>query len=115
MNEATNNGKTKWLTLGQVHVYARRDGDGKPTRVDAIDENENEIRAVAERLQRAGYGVMRERVPRAGRVSSPLTCGLGRPRRSSREASGDLLSEMINKFKLNHVHDGDQTFAARST
>jgi hypothetical protein len=68
MNETTNNGEAKWHKFGQVQLYARRDGDGRPIRADAIDEDEGQIRTLADRLQRAGYGVLRERVPRAGRV-----------------------------------------------
>jgi hypothetical protein len=37
-------------------------------KADAIDEDDAQIRAVADRLQRAGYGVLRQRNPRAGRV-----------------------------------------------
>ena len=51
-----------------VPVYARMDEEGKPTKVDAIDQDEGKIRDIAERLQRRGYGVMRQRNPRAGKV-----------------------------------------------
>jgi hypothetical protein len=68
MNEETNNGEVRWHKFGQVQVYARRDDEGQLTRADAIDEDEGRIRALADQLQHAGYGVLRERVPRAGRV-----------------------------------------------
>jgi len=51
-----------------VQVYARDDGRGRPTRLSAIDEDDRKIREIADRLQEAGYGVLRERNPRAGRV-----------------------------------------------
>ncbi len=66
-----NSGDAKWHKVGGVQVYARRD-EGGPTKVDAIDEDDSAIRTIADRLQRAGYGVRRERVPRAGRVSHRL-------------------------------------------
>ena len=68
MAQDAQQGESKWHKVGAVQVYARRDGDGKPTKADAIDEDEAEIRQIADRLQRTGYGVLRERVPRAGRV-----------------------------------------------
>lgn len=82
MNELLNSGEVKWHKLGDIQLFARRDGDGRPTRADAIDEDEGQIRAVADRLQRAGYGVHRERVPRAGRVYHRLRAlwvGAGAP------------------------------------
>jgi len=51
-----------------VQVYARMDGRGKPTNVDAIDQDGAKIADIADRLQRRGYGVMRQRSPRAGKV-----------------------------------------------
>jgi hypothetical protein len=68
MDQATNAGKTKWLKFGDIQLFARRDESGKPTRADAINEDESQICALADQLQKAGYGVLRERVPRAGRV-----------------------------------------------
>jgi hypothetical protein len=68
MGELANNGEARWHQLGGVQLYARRDAAGRPVRADAIDEDEGRIRALADRLQHAGYGVLRERVPRAGRV-----------------------------------------------
>ena len=51
-----------------IQVYARRDDRGRPTTVSAIDEDHDKIRALADLLQTVGYGVHRERNPRAGRV-----------------------------------------------
>src|ERR1700748_1717651 len=63
-----NNGDNKWHKVGRVQVFARRDDRGRPVKADAIDEDDDQIRAIADRLQRAGFGVLRERNPRAGRV-----------------------------------------------
>jgi hypothetical protein len=68
MDESTNNGEARWHRFGPVQLYARRDAGGRPVKADAIDEDEGRIRTLADRLQHAGYGVLRERVPRAGRV-----------------------------------------------
>ncbi len=69
---ALNSGDAKWHKVGGVQVFARRDDRGRPTKADAIDQNDDAIRKIADQLQRAGYGVRRERVPRAGRVSHRL-------------------------------------------
>ncbi len=68
MAEEGQKGETKWHKMGRVQVYARRDAAGRPVKADAIDEDEAAIRRIVDRLQKAGYGVLRERVPRAGRV-----------------------------------------------
>jgi len=68
MIQGDRKGETKWHKVGSVQVYARRDESGKATKADAIDEDEAEIRRIADRLQHAGYGVLRERAPRKGRV-----------------------------------------------
>ena len=65
-----------------VPVYARKDPRGRPTRIDAIDQDERKIRAIADRLQRRGFGVMRQRNPRAGKVFYTLNAtwaGEGEP------------------------------------
>ena len=51
-----------------VPVYARKDRQGRPVKLDAIDQDERKIRDIADRLQRRGFGVMRQRNPRAGKV-----------------------------------------------
>jgi len=65
-----------------VPVYARKDPQGRPTMVDAIDQDEGKILAIADRLQRRGFGVMRQRNPRAGKVFYTLKAtwaGAGEP------------------------------------
>jgi hypothetical protein len=51
-----------------VQVYARMDERGLPASLDAIDQDEGRIRDIADRLYRRGFGVMRQRSPRAGKV-----------------------------------------------
>ncbi len=65
-----------------VPVYARKDARGRPTKIDAIAQDERKIRDIADRLQRLGYGVMRQRNPRAGKVFFTLKAtwaGTGEP------------------------------------
>lgn len=81
MIQAMNNGETRWHKYGQVQVYARH-SEGKPMSADAMDEDEKAIDAIADVLQDAGFGVLRERVPRAGRVFHRLRAlwvGTGAP------------------------------------
>lgn len=68
LDKNLNGGDAKWHKVEGVQVYARRDDRGRPTKVDTIDEDKAKIERIADRLQRAGYGVMREKNPRAGRV-----------------------------------------------
>ena len=65
---AEDEGESKWHRVGRVQVYARRDDQGRPTKTDAIDEDREAIGRIADRLQHAGYGVLRERTPRKGRT-----------------------------------------------
>lgn len=60
--------ESKVHVIDGVQVYARRDDEGKPSNLDAIDQDEGKIRDIADRLQRRGFGVMRQRNPRAGKV-----------------------------------------------
>src|SRR4051812_42518787 len=60
--------ESKIHVVDGVQVYARLDGEGKPSNLDAIDQDEGKIRDIADRLQRRGFGVMRQRSPRAGKV-----------------------------------------------
>ncbi|MCA1685295.1 MAG: hypothetical protein LC745_04805 [Planctomycetia bacterium] len=64
----TSQPETNLHDVDGVPVYARKDPQGRPTKVDAIDQDERKIRDIADRLQRRGFGVMRERNPRAGKV-----------------------------------------------
>jgi hypothetical protein len=64
----TGNRETKLHKVDGVQVYARADPQGRRTTLDAIDQDEAKIRAIADRLQRRGFGVMRQRNPRAGKV-----------------------------------------------
>jgi hypothetical protein len=60
--------ESKLHQVDGVQVYARKDEHGKPTSLDAIDQDEAKIRDIADRLFRRGFGVMRQRSPRAGKV-----------------------------------------------
>ena len=60
--------ESKIHVIDGVQVYSRPDGEGKPSNLDAIDQDEGKIRDIADRLQRRGFGVMRLRNPRAGKV-----------------------------------------------
>lgn len=51
-----------------VPVYGRKDDRGRPFKIDAIDQDRAKIWRIADRLQRRGFGVMRQRTPRAGKV-----------------------------------------------
>jgi hypothetical protein len=64
----TAQGETRLAIIDGVVVYARKDEHGKPSILDAIDQDEEKIRAIADRLWRRGFGVMRQRNPRAGKV-----------------------------------------------
>ena len=60
--------ETRIHSVDGVAVYARKDKHGKPSSIDAIDQDENKIATIADRLWRRGFGVMRQRSPRAGKV-----------------------------------------------
>ncbi len=60
--------ESKLHVVDGVQVYARMDEEGKPSNLDAIDQDEGKIRDIADRLFRRGFGVMRQRSPRAGKV-----------------------------------------------
>jgi hypothetical protein len=64
----TDQGETRLHTIDGVIVYSRKDQHGRPSVLDAIDQDEQKIRAIADRLWRRGFGVMRQRNPRAGKV-----------------------------------------------
>ncbi len=74
--------ESKLHEVDGVQVYARRDREGKPTKLDAIDQDERKIRDIADWLQRRGFGVTRQRNPRAGKVFYTLNAtwsGAGDP------------------------------------
>ena len=60
--------RAKLSVVDGVQVFARRNEAGLPCKVDSIAEDRDKIADIADRLQRAGYGVFRERNARAGRV-----------------------------------------------
>ena len=60
--------ESKLRVIDGVQVYARMDQEGKPSNLDAIDQDERKIRDIADQLFRRGFGVMRQRSPRAGKV-----------------------------------------------
>ena len=109
----TINRERKIYTFTGVRVYARQDPRGDFTVLDAIDEDEEKIRQLADRLQRHGYGVMRERHNRAGRVY--YTC------KATWAARGIPPDDPINqepqtgepivKSKLIHEQGEEKTFA----
>ena len=70
--------QTKVHEIDGVQVYGRKGPEGRSTILDAIDEDEEKIGRIADRLQRRGYGVMRQRHTRAGRGLSRLQGDLGR-------------------------------------
>ncbi len=100
-------------TYHGVRVHGRQDDRGCYTQLDAIDEGQDTIRQIADRLQRHGYGVTRERHNRAGRVY--YTCkatwiGRGNPPDdpiNQEPTSG----EPIVKSKLIQDQGGEKTYA----
>jgi hypothetical protein len=77
-----NTEETKLHTIDGVTVYARKNDQDKPAELDAIDRDKFKIDRIAERLFRRGYGVMRQRKPRAGKVRYLLKAnwaGSGQP------------------------------------
>jgi hypothetical protein len=61
-------GEIRVHTIDGAVVYARRDKQGKPALLDAIDTDARKVREIADHLWRRGFGVMRQRHPRAGKV-----------------------------------------------
>lgn len=60
--------ETKLKKIDGVQVYARKDDADKPAILDAIDLDKAKIQAIAEKLSKRGYGVMRQTKARAGKV-----------------------------------------------
>ncbi len=74
--------ESKPRTIDGVQVYARKNKEDKPSEIDAIDLDRAKIDAVADRLFWRGYGVMRQKKTRAGKVHYLLKAtwaGPGRP------------------------------------
>ena len=72
----------KLHTVEGVLVYARMDEQERPSKIGSIDQDEEKIRRIADRLQRRGFGVMRQRSPRTGKVFYTLKAtwaGTGEP------------------------------------
>ncbi len=68
MDEATKPPEPKLAKFQGLQVFGRKDDQGRSTKIDAIDEDPEKIRQLGDFLQKRGYGVLRERNPRAGRV-----------------------------------------------
>jgi hypothetical protein len=65
-----------------VQLFGRKDAQGHYSKLDAIDRDERKIRDIADRLQHRGFGVVRRRKPRSGRVYFTLKAtwiGAGEP------------------------------------
>jgi hypothetical protein len=74
--------ETKLKKVDGVQVYARKNDAEKPAELDAIDLDKSKIDAIAEKLSKLGYGVMRQRKKRAGKVRylfKATWAGLGQP------------------------------------
>ncbi len=70
---------TRWTACRSTPAWTQQ---GRPTKIDAIDQDERKIRDIADRLHRRGFGVMRQRNPRAGKVFYTLKAtwaGAGEP------------------------------------
>src|SRR5438270_250234 len=67
-SKSARNQDVKTYEVNGIQVYGRKGPEGEFTELDAIDGNEKKIREIADVLQRRGYGVMRQRQARAGRV-----------------------------------------------
>jgi hypothetical protein len=77
MSDATNplpklQREAKLYEMEGLPIYGRPGDDGKARKIDTIDQDESRIRRIADHLQRRGYGVVRERNPRAGKVYHTL-------------------------------------------
>jgi hypothetical protein len=77
-----NTEETGLRAIEGVQVYTRKNPEEKPAELDAIDLDKAKIDRIADRLFRRGYGVMRQRKTRAGKVRYLLKAtwaGPGRP------------------------------------
>jgi hypothetical protein len=74
--------ESKLRIIDGVQVYARKNEADKPAEIDAIDLDKAKIDAVADRLFHRGYGVMRLKKTRAGKLHYLLKAtwaGSGQP------------------------------------
>jgi hypothetical protein len=74
--------ETKLKKIDSLQVYARKNDADKPAELDAIDPDKSKIDAIAEKLSRRGYGVMRQRKIRAGKTRylfKAIWAGAGQP------------------------------------
>ena len=72
--------ETKLGKIDGVQVYARKNDAGKPAELDAIDLDKSKIDAIAEKLSRRGYGVMRQTQGEGRQGPLPVQGALGRRR-----------------------------------
>jgi predicted DNA-binding protein with PD1-like motif len=105
--------ETKVHEIDFVQVYGRKGPGGRFSNLDAIDEDAGKIDRIADRLQRRGFGVMRQRENRAGReyhLFKATWAGRGTPPDDpfNHESEGGA---QPMKSKLIHEHDGERTFA----
>ena len=109
----TTHRETRIYLLHGVQVHRRKDAQGQFTLLDAIDEDEKKIRQIADRLQQHGYGVMRARHNRAGRVycSCKATWAGRRIPPDDPFNQEPTTGEPIVKSKLIHEDGAEKTFA----
>ena len=74
--------ESKLRVIDGIQVYSRMDEEGKPSKLDAIDQDERKIRHIADLLFRRGFGVMRSAAP--GRARSSISSRRPGPGRASR-------------------------------
>jgi hypothetical protein len=60
--------ETRLGKIDGVQIYARKDDQGRPPVLDAIDLDRSKIEDIAQKLSRRGYGVMRQTKARAVKV-----------------------------------------------
>ncbi len=98
-----------------IQVYGRKGPDGAFTELDSIDGDEKKIREIADFLQRRGYGVMRQRQARAGRVYELFKAtwiGIGPPPDDPFAPNTETTTGARQmKSKLIHDNEGERTFA----
>jgi predicted DNA-binding protein with PD1-like motif len=98
-----------------IQVYGRKGPDGAFTELDSIDGDEEKIREIADLLQRRGYGVMRQRQARAGRVYELFKAtwnGSGPPPGDPFAPNTETTTGARQmKSKLIHDNEGERTFA----